>query len=139
ADVGDRLKGLFPQGDVLSTDYVVLSPWFSISMAQIEAPFRPKAVAIVSSADWIEALPNQSALASVILTDKAGNEATHALQLGRDTASTWYNYHVRGNLNHDIAPIAWSWQETVETVNFEANVYIGRFEVGADFGQLDSV
>ncbi|GMW01921.1 MAG: hypothetical protein AMXMBFR84_30570 [Candidatus Hydrogenedentota bacterium] len=138
-EVVEKLKTLYPQGEVLSSDHVVLSRWFGIAVPNPKPGFQARSIVIISSADWIEELPNETVIAEVTVKDSAGKSLKRNLRLGKETASTWYNYHVRGNLQHEMAPVAWSWEQNVETVNFEANVYTGQFELEEGFGPLQSV
>jgi hypothetical protein len=127
-----QLSQLFPSGRNVFTNQLAMTRWQSYTF-QLDSPGAPpRQIAIVSSVDWLEAADDGMDVAEVTLVRKSGKAESHFIKLGRDTASTWYELHKRGDLKHSRAPVAWSWPVTQDTVRFDAAVYTCSFALEDD-------
>ena len=127
----EEVRGLFPRGESVLAGEAVLARWCRYRFPVGQLDFVPKNLAVVSSADWIERHDNGYVIAKVEAVYPSGERISHVIELGRDTSSTWYNFHARGGLTHDLAPVAWSWRVQRETVYFDANAYRAEFPLDA--------
>ena len=126
-----RATELFPNGACLFAGSAVLARWFTLTVPVKSLPFIPRELVIVSSVDWLEAKQDGTGVADVVAVVEGKQSTPYAIVLGRDTSSTWYDFHARGNVQHSQAPIAWSWRERQESVDFEASAYLARFDFSA--------
>ena len=134
-----HMSRLFPSGTNVFTDQLAMTQWQSYTFGVEAADARPRQIAIVSSADWLESAEDGLDVAEVTLVRQSGATEPHVIKLGRDTASTWYELHKRGDLRHSRAPVAWSWPVTQDTVRFDAAVYQCSFPAGDDPSPLSQV
>ncbi|MCC6794530.1 MAG: hypothetical protein IT366_05375 [Candidatus Hydrogenedentes bacterium] len=125
----DRVRDAYPEGAAAFTGSAVLSRWFRFELPVAKPSFTPRTLAIVSSVDWLEHVGDQTPVAEITMQQGGAKLGSRPLLLGRDTASTWYSFHARGNVAHRQAPVAWSWRERQESVDFEANAYVARYEL----------
>ncbi len=131
-EIAQRLLALLPGGAPVLAGNAVLARWARLRVPVHSLSFAPHSLAIVSSADWLEDTGNLTPVATITVTVKGGPTQSFPILLGRDTASTWYNLHARGNVRHEQAPIAWSWNERQDTVDFEACVYIAKYALRSE-------
>jgi hypothetical protein len=135
----DRVREAYPAGDAVFAGSAILARWFRFELPLNPPPFTPRSLVIVSSVDWLENFGNQTPVAEIALQKSGAKTTAKSLLLGRDTASTWYSFHSRGNVKHSQAPVAWSWRERQESVDFEASAYVARFELESGTATPDSI
>lgn len=135
----DRVRGAYPQGNAAFAGSAVIARWFRFELPVAHPSFVPRTLAIVSSVDWLEHIGDQTPVAEIALLQGGAKGASKSLLLGRDTASTWYSFHARGNVQHSQAPVAWSWRERQESVDFEANAYVARYDLGGANATPDAI
>ncbi len=135
----DRVREAYPEGAAVFAGSAVIARWFRFELPVAKPSFVARTLAIVSSVDWLENVGNETPVAEITLLKAGAKVDGKSLLLGRDTASTWYSFHARGNLKHSQAPVAWSWRERQESVDFEASAYMVRFELEAGSATPDTV
>ncbi|MCC6152895.1 MAG: hypothetical protein IT367_04015 [Candidatus Hydrogenedentes bacterium] len=135
----DRVREAYQEGLAAFAGSAILARWFRFELPVTPPPFAPRSLVIVSSVDWLEHIGDQTPVAEITLRKSGAKTAGKSLLLGRDTASTWYSFHSRGNVKHSQAPVAWSWRERQESVDFEASAYMARFELESGTATPDSV
>jgi len=126
----DKMRQVLPQGAYVFAGEVVLTRFFRLHVPVDTLGFTPHAVAIVSSADWLEQMPNGTHVATVRIRGASHSPIDCPIELGRDTASAWYRFHARGNIQHDMASIAWSSRARAGTVEFDAHTYLAKIDLG---------
>ena len=135
----DRVREAYPEGNAAFTGSAVIARWFRFELPVAKPSFVPRTLAIVSSVDWLEHIGDQTPVAEITVLQGGAKGASKSLLLGRDTASTWYSFHARGNVQHSQAPVAWSWRERQESVDFEANAYVARYDLGGANATPDAI
>lgn len=125
----DRVREAYPEGAAAFAGSAIISRWFRFELPLAEPSFAARTLVIVSSVDWLESVGDQTPVAEITLQKSGAKVQSKSLLLGRDTASTWYSFHSRGNVAHSQAPVAWSWRERQESVDFEANAYVARYDL----------
>jgi len=126
----DKMRQVLPQGAHVFAGEAVLTRFFRLHIPVDELGFKPRAIAVVSSADWLEQMPNGTRVATIRVNGASHPPIDCPIELGRDTASAWYRFHARGNIQHDMAPIAWSSRARAGTEEFDAHTYIAKLDLG---------
>lgn len=134
-----QLENLFPNGAKVFASKLTMTQWYTYHVP-VQAPsFQPRALALITSLDWIKNDENMVEVAEVVVHRASGEEENHLIKLGRDTANTWYDFHTRGNLRHTKAPVAWSWPVEQENVRFDAAVYQAVFPLSGSASPLTGI
>ena len=133
------LAQVFSSGSTVFANQLAMTRWQTYTFPIDATDAHPSQIAIVSSVDWLEGADDGIDVAEVTLVRKSGESETHFITLGRDTASTWYELHKRGDLKHSRAPVAWSWPVTQDTVRFDAAVYRCSLDLADDPSPLTAI
>ncbi len=130
ADTRRHINELFPQGHIIFAGDAALTRWYSFRFPVPGLSFKPTALAVFSTANWLEQEANLAPVAEIQLSADDRQHGVYTLRLGRDTSSAWYDFHARGGeLPQERAPIAWSTHTRHETIDFESNVYVAQFDL----------
>ena len=130
AALAERVDSVFPEAATkIFSGRLSMTRWYSYRVEAGHLASLPRKLSVISSADWLEDAKDGRVLARFSVLYDTGARDNFDFAIGRDTSSTWYDYHNRGSIAHSKAKVAWTTPTEYETVTFDAATYLSSFDL----------